>query len=89
MDRPIAYDKLAREERFVRMRAREVAVVAPDVGDAGPVRDERRDRRQARRNPRPDGTCAIATGGHGSIIPRGVRSRARTRSGSRRGVHEG
>src|SRR5256884_3046740 len=25
MDRPIAYDKLAREERFVRMRAREVA----------------------------------------------------------------
>src|SRR5438876_9327182 len=25
MDRPIAYDKLAREDRFVRMRAREVA----------------------------------------------------------------
>ena len=25
MDRPIAYDKLAREERFVRMRARDVA----------------------------------------------------------------
>src|SRR5215467_426335 len=27
MDRPIAYDKLAREERFVRMRAREVAEI--------------------------------------------------------------
>jgi len=27
MDRPIAYDKLAREDRFVRMRAREVAQV--------------------------------------------------------------
>ena len=26
MERQIAYDKLAREDRFVRMRAREVAV---------------------------------------------------------------
>jgi hypothetical protein len=27
MDRPIAYDKLAREDRFVRMRARDVAAL--------------------------------------------------------------
>ena len=27
MDRPIAYDKLAREDRFVRMRTRDVATV--------------------------------------------------------------
>jgi uncharacterized ferritin-like protein (DUF455 family) len=32
MDRPIAYDKLAREERFVRMRAREVAELKVEQG---------------------------------------------------------
>jgi uncharacterized ferritin-like protein (DUF455 family) len=32
MERPIAYDKLAREDRFVRMRAREVAQVKVDQG---------------------------------------------------------
>src|SRR5512144_2978639 len=32
MDRPIAYDKLAREDRFVRMRAREVAEVKVEQG---------------------------------------------------------
>jgi hypothetical protein len=32
MDRPIAYDKLAREERFVRMRARDVAQLKIDQG---------------------------------------------------------
>ena len=32
MDRPIAYDKLAREERFVRMRARDVAQVKVEQG---------------------------------------------------------
>src|SRR5438445_6403491 len=32
MDRPIAYDKLAREERFVRMRAREVAEIKVSQG---------------------------------------------------------
>jgi uncharacterized ferritin-like protein (DUF455 family) len=32
MDRPIAYDKLAREDRFVRMRAREVAQLKMDQG---------------------------------------------------------
>ena len=32
MDRPIAYDKLAREDRFVRMRAREVAQVKVEQG---------------------------------------------------------
>src|SRR5712691_880903 len=30
MDRPIAYDKLAREDRFVRMRARDVAQLKVD-----------------------------------------------------------
>ena len=32
MDRPIAYDKLAREERFVRMRARDVAQLKVEQG---------------------------------------------------------
>ncbi|MBI4638933.1 MAG: DUF455 family protein [Candidatus Rokubacteria bacterium] len=32
MDRPIAYDKLAREDRFVRMRAREVSDLRADQG---------------------------------------------------------
>jgi uncharacterized ferritin-like protein (DUF455 family) len=32
MDRPIAYDKLAREERFVRMRPREVAELRTEQG---------------------------------------------------------
>src|SRR5436309_7233648 len=32
MDRPIAYDKLAREDRFVRMRAREVAELKVSQG---------------------------------------------------------
>ena len=32
MERPIAYDKLAREERFVRMRARDVAQLKVDQG---------------------------------------------------------
>ena len=32
MDRPIAYDKLAREDRFVRMRARAVAQLKIDQG---------------------------------------------------------
>jgi uncharacterized ferritin-like protein (DUF455 family) len=32
MDRPIAYDKLAREERFVRMRARDVAQLKLEQG---------------------------------------------------------
>ena len=32
MDRPIAYDKLAREDRFVRMRAREVARLKTEQG---------------------------------------------------------
>jgi uncharacterized ferritin-like protein (DUF455 family) len=32
MERPIAYDKLAREDRFVRMRARDVAQVKVDQG---------------------------------------------------------
>jgi len=32
MDRPIAYDKLAREDRFVRMRAREVAELRVEQG---------------------------------------------------------
>src|SRR5881296_890062 len=32
MDRPIAYDKLAREDRFVRMRAREVAELKVEQG---------------------------------------------------------
>src|ERR671937_517882 len=32
MDRPIAYDKLAREDRFVRMRARDVAQLKVDQG---------------------------------------------------------
>jgi len=32
MDRPIAYDKLAREDRFVRMRAREVASLKVEQG---------------------------------------------------------
>jgi uncharacterized ferritin-like protein (DUF455 family) len=32
MDRPIAYDKLAREERFVRMRARDVAELKVEQG---------------------------------------------------------
>jgi uncharacterized ferritin-like protein (DUF455 family) len=32
MDRPIAYDKLAREERFVRMRARDVAQLKIEQG---------------------------------------------------------
>ena len=30
MERPIAYDKLAREDRLVRMRAREVAQLKVD-----------------------------------------------------------
>src|SRR4029450_2971280 len=34
MERPIAYDKLAREERFVRMRARDVAQIKVDQGEA-------------------------------------------------------
>jgi uncharacterized ferritin-like protein (DUF455 family) len=33
MERPIAYDKLAREERFVRMRARDVAQIKIDQGE--------------------------------------------------------
>src|SRR4030095_12600854 len=33
MERPIAYDKLAREERFVRMRARDVAQIKGDQGE--------------------------------------------------------
>src|SRR5437879_13463726 len=32
MERPIGYDKLAREDRFVRMRAREVAQLKVDQG---------------------------------------------------------
>jgi uncharacterized ferritin-like protein (DUF455 family) len=32
VDRPIAYDKLAREDRFVRMRAREVAELKSEQG---------------------------------------------------------
>lgn len=32
MDRPIAYDKLAREEGFVRMRARDVAEAKIEQG---------------------------------------------------------
>ena len=32
MDRPIAYDKLAREDRFVRMRAREVGELKVEQG---------------------------------------------------------
>ncbi len=32
MDRPIAYDKLAREDRFIRMRAREVAQLKVEQG---------------------------------------------------------
>src|SRR5213079_977195 len=32
MDRPIAYDKLAREDRWVRMRAREVAELKVEQG---------------------------------------------------------
>src|SRR5258705_1283003 len=32
MDRPMAYDKLAREDRFVRMRAREVAELKVSQG---------------------------------------------------------
>ena len=32
MDRPIAYDKLAREESFVRMRARDVAEAKIEQG---------------------------------------------------------
>src|SRR6266571_9225694 len=32
MDRPIAYDKLAREDRFVRLRAREVAQLKTGQG---------------------------------------------------------
>jgi uncharacterized ferritin-like protein (DUF455 family) len=32
MDRPIAYDKLARDDRFVRMRAREVAQLKVEQG---------------------------------------------------------
>src|SRR5439155_24463226 len=32
MERPIAYDKLAREDRFVRMRARRVAEVRMEQG---------------------------------------------------------
>jgi uncharacterized ferritin-like protein (DUF455 family) len=32
MDRPIAYDKLAREDRFVRMRARDVAELRVEQG---------------------------------------------------------
>jgi uncharacterized ferritin-like protein (DUF455 family) len=32
MDRPIAYDKLAREDRFVRMRARDVAQIKVEQG---------------------------------------------------------
>lgn len=32
MDRPIAYDKLAREDRFVRMRARRVAEIRMEQG---------------------------------------------------------
>ena len=32
MERPIAYDKLAREDRFVRMRARDVAQLKMDQG---------------------------------------------------------
>jgi uncharacterized ferritin-like protein (DUF455 family) len=33
MDRPIAYDKLAREDRFVRMRARDVAQLKIEQGE--------------------------------------------------------
>ena len=32
MDRPIAYDKLAREDRFVRMRTRDVGTLKIDQG---------------------------------------------------------
>ena len=32
MDRPVAYDKLAREERVVRMRARDVAEARIELG---------------------------------------------------------
>jgi hypothetical protein len=32
MDRPIAYDKLAREDRFVRMRARDVGLLKIEQG---------------------------------------------------------
>src|SRR5262245_32832066 len=32
MDRPIAYDRLAREDRFIRMRARDVAQAKIDQG---------------------------------------------------------
>jgi uncharacterized ferritin-like protein (DUF455 family) len=32
MDRPIAYDKLAREDRFVRMRARDIAMLRVEQG---------------------------------------------------------
>jgi len=47
MDRPIAYDKLAREDRFVRMRTRDVANAKiaqgmppfPDLASEGSMRD--------------------------------------------------
>src|SRR5213596_909614 len=47
MDRPIAYDKLAREDRFVRMRAREVAELKvaqglppfPDLSSAESIKE--------------------------------------------------
>ena len=32
MERPIAYDRLAREDRFVRMRARRVAEIRMEQG---------------------------------------------------------
>ena len=32
MDRPIAYDKLAREDRFIRMRARRIAELKLEQG---------------------------------------------------------
>ena len=32
MERPIAYDKLAREDRFVRMRARRVGEIRMEQG---------------------------------------------------------
>ena len=47
MDRPIAYDKLAREDRFIRMRARDVAELKvaqglppfPDLSSAESIKE--------------------------------------------------
>ena len=59
MDRAIAYDKLAPEDRFVRMRARRVAEAKveqglppfPDLASRSPSREEARARRAGSRGP--------------------------------------